>query len=180
MSCNLILYFKYLLLHFDFLFLKNKNRADKNTSILLTPSTLYFLALHLKLSSLFYSIQLSEFFSYELPSTTHDNIFLYNFHLLEKQQRLFIFIYRDLKNKNINHNLSSISELFLNINWLEREVAELHGLFFTGKKDIRNLMLQYGDKSAPFQKSFPAIGTKEIFYDINNDFIIQLPISIQF
>ena len=74
----------------------------------------------------------------------------------------------------------SISELFLNSNWLERELSELHGLFFIGKKDIRNLMLQYGDNSAPFQKAFPSIGTKEIFYDINNDFLIQLPISIQF
>lgn len=63
--------------------------------------------------------------------------------------------------------------------WLEREVAELHGTNFRGKKDVRNLMLPYGDASAPFRKSFPSIGRKEMFYDGVNDLILQLPISLQ-
>jgi NADH:ubiquinone oxidoreductase subunit C len=180
MTFNSKLYFKYILLHFDFLFLKNKVRSDKNTLLAVTPSALYFLTLHFKLSSLFYSIQLSEFFSYELPSSEADNIFVYNFHLLHSQQRFFVFVCRHPLHEDVSSSLTSISELFLNANWLEREVAELHGLFLVGKKDVRNLMLQYGDKSAPFQKSFPAIGTKEIFYDVSNDLLLQLPVSIQF
>jgi NADH:ubiquinone oxidoreductase subunit C len=55
----------------------------------------------------------------------------------------------------------------------------LHGIVFSGKKDLRNLMLQYGDTSAPFQKGFPSIGLKEVFYDSNSDLIVQLPISLQ-
>jgi uncharacterized iron-regulated protein len=40
-------------------------------------------------------------------------------------------------------------------------------------------MLQYGDSTAPFQKSFPSIGIKETFYESLRDTVIQNPISIQ-
>lgn len=77
-------------------------------------------------------------------------------------------------------SLNSIAELFLNANWLEREVSEFHGIFFTGKKDLRNLLLPYGDTSAPLRKSFPSIGVRELFYDSVSNLIIQNPVSIQF
>jgi NADH:ubiquinone oxidoreductase subunit C len=62
---------------------------------------------------------------------------------------------------------------------LEREVAELHGVNFFGKKDLRNLMLQYGDSTSPFQKSFPTIGLREMYYEPIKDTIIQNPVSVQ-
>lgn len=40
-------------------------------------------------------------------------------------------------------------------------------------------MLQYGDSNAPFQKSFPTIGLKEMYYNPLKDTIIQAPISLQ-
>ena len=64
-------------------------------------------------------------------------------------------------------------------NWLERENSELHGINFLGKKDLRNLMLQYGDSSTPFNKSFPSIGISELVYNPINDTINQVPISVQ-
>ena len=48
----------------------------------------------------------------------------------------------------------------------------MHGVSFVGKKDIRNLMLQYGDSSMPLQKSFPTIGLREMFYDPVKDYIL--------
>ena len=55
----------------------------------------------------------------------------------------------------------------------------MHGLCFEGKKDLRNLMLQYGDSSAPFRKSYPSVGLKEVFYDSVTDSLSITPISIQ-
>jgi NADH:ubiquinone oxidoreductase subunit C len=75
--------------------------------------------------------------------------------------------------------LCSISELFSAGNWLEREAHEMHGVSFSGKKDIRNLMLQYGDSSSPLKKSFPSIGLREMFYDPVKDIVVQNPVSIQ-
>jgi NADH:ubiquinone oxidoreductase subunit C len=62
---------------------------------------------------------------------------------------------------------------------LEREVAELSGIETKEKKDLRNLMLQYGDSSSPFQKSFPSIGLKEMYYNPVKDTIVQNKLSVQ-
>jgi NADH:ubiquinone oxidoreductase subunit C len=109
---------------------------------------------------------------------------VYNFHLLYSQDRVFIFVNNDLlltKSKILSSNpfIDSIAEIFPAANWLEREAAELHGVTFTGKKDLRNLMLQYGDTSAPFQKSFPTIGLNELYYDPIKDTLVQNPVSVQ-
>jgi NADH:ubiquinone oxidoreductase subunit C len=63
---------------------------------------------------------------------------------------------------------------------LEREAAELNNVVFTGKKDTRNLMLIYGDTSAPFKKEYPCVGLKEVFYDAITDQVAYNPISLQF
>lgn len=115
-----------------------------------------------------------------------NELVVYNFHSILNQNRFFIFL-NPLsnnvflkKNQLSVFNFFSISELFINANWLERELIEMHGIFLIGKKDIRNLMLQYGDTSSPLKKSFPSIGTREIFYDSSSDLLIQNPVSIQF
>ena len=97
----------------------------------------------------------------------------YNFHSLRNQDRIIIFT------QSGDSPLYSISELFSAGNWLERENHEMHGVSFVGKKDIRNLMLQYGDSSMPLQKSFPTIGLREMFYDPVKDVVVQNPVSVQ-
>ena len=200
MNLNFKLYFKYILFFSNQLFLKYLFRNDKNTNLIVSRKNAYYLTLHLKLSSLFYSTQLMDIFAYDLPvninnvvnisnTTTapilNNSILVYNFHSIFYQQRFFIFVL-NTPDININKNslywssLNSITELFLNANWLEREVSELHGIFFSGKKDLRNLMLQYGDTSAPMQKTFPSVGIREIFYDSVSDLLIQNPVSLQF
>lgn len=198
MNLNYKLFFKYILFHTNQVFLKYIHRNDKNLNVYITENNIYYLAMHIKLSSLFYSTQLVDLFAYEVPlnkneiigenskiPNTSSTVLVYNFHSITFQQRFFVFTSLNSKN-NLNKNLitwnsvKSVTELFLNANWLEREVAELHGVFFSGKKDIRNLMLQYGDTSAPFKKSFPSIGVREVFYDSVTDLIVQSPVSIQF
>ena len=144
--------------------------------MLINQNLLYYVVLHLKLSTIFYTSQLSDIFAYETSSKsfskTNNNVIVYNFHNIQLHERFFIFALK-------NSGLKSVTELYPNATWLEREVAELHGLNFLGKKDVRNLMLQYGDTSAPFRKSFPSIGRKEMFYDGVNDTITQQPITLQ-
>jgi NADH-quinone oxidoreductase subunit C len=98
---------------------------------------------------------------------------VYNFHNLLFQDRLFFFC------ADSRGSLNSISEVFPNAGWLEREVSELHGVIFTNKKDLRNLMLQYGDTTVPFQKAAPAIGYKEVFYDSVTDVLVETPVTLQ-
>lgn len=198
MNFNYKLFFKYILFHTNQIFLKYLYRNNKNINVYITENNFYYLCLHFKLSSLFYSIQLMDIFAYELPINnnnkinnknkfpiTNNSLLTYNFHLIFFQQRFFIFVI-NLPKKNFAkykqnwNSLNSITELFLNANWLEREIAELHGIFFSNKKDLRNLMLPYGDSSAPMRKSFPSVGLREIFYDSSADLLIQNPVTIQF
>ena len=146
----------------------------------------------MRFSSILYSSQLVDIFSYELPLSnsdrsfkqtsntlyTQNSIVVYNFHNLTFQERFFFFCVESVKNFT-NFSLNSISELYPTANWLEREVSELSGNVFNNKKDLRNLMLQYGDTSVPFQKSYPSIGLKEFFFDSVNDIVIQAPVTLQ-
>ena len=192
----------------SYAFVNNLAQRARNSSVCINTSSLFFTCTHLKMSSVFYSTQLCDMFAYEVmsssptslsPSSTdlrssltkfnntsisQSTIVVYNFHSLNTQDRFFFFTQSDsslVKSKFISSNssLDSIAELFPAANWLEREVAELHGVSFFGKKDLRNLMLQYGDSTAPFQKCFPSIGVREMFYSPIKDTLIQNNLSVQ-
>jgi NADH:ubiquinone oxidoreductase subunit C len=127
-------------------------------------------------------------FSYELPMNNFNsdgrnlkdlsNLTVYNFHSLYNQDRIFVFVVND-QFGSTDAGIDSINELFSSSNWLEREISELHGLTFVGKKDLRNLMLQYGDTTSPFQKSFPSVGLKEMYFDPIKDTLVQNPVTLQ-
>lgn len=76
-------------------------------------------------------------------------------------------------------SLESIDKIFKNANWLEREISEMYGLHFTGKKDARPLLLDYSKNEFPMLKDFPTEGVNDIYYNffenkltfIKNDFI---------
>jgi hypothetical protein len=117
MNLNYKLFFKYILFHTNQIFLKYTQRNDKNLNVYINENNLYFLILHVKLSSLFYSTQLSDMFAYETPNTNNLNnsekkskialannsILVYNFHSILFQQRFFIFVILNSK-QNIKKN----------------------------------------------------------------------------
>ena len=192
MNSNFRLIIKCLLLQSNYFFIENKSNSIKNNSLLISNKFMYYLSLHLRLSSLTYTTQLVDIFCYELPNTIKSNnnkssssVVVYNFNSFLNQDRIFVFcsnfkkssVSRSLINESVS--LNSISEIFSSANWLERENSELHGVNFSGKKDLRNLLLQYGDSSFPFQKSFPSIGLKEMFFNPIKDTLIQSNISLQ-
>ena len=167
-------------------FLINKSFRTKGVSVLISEKVLYYLALHLKLATPANFSQLVEVFAYENPIVPSHHtlrprpsspLLVYQFHNLFSQERLFVFA-ASLKFSGLSAP-KSLGELFATSTWLEREVGEMHGVCFGGKRDLRNLMLQYGDASAPFRKSYPPIGLKEIFFDSVTDTLIQVPVSTQ-
>lgn len=202
---NFKLFFKYVFWKINHAFVTNLSQRSKNTSIVISNNSLFYSCTHLKMASAFYNTQLCDMLAYEVLnqgsnnvqskkaglnqkytnwSKAQDTIVVYNFHSLNTQHRFFLFTHTStafVKSKFLSKNDSSdsIAELFPAANWLEREIAELHGVSFAGKKDLRNLMLQYGDTSSPFQKLFPSIGLKELFYDPLKDTLVQKNVSVQ-
>jgi NADH:ubiquinone oxidoreductase subunit C len=188
----------------NFFFIENCGQRSGYSDIFLGAPSLYYLSLHFRLSSLFYLSQLTDIFAYEAfvnlrgyaPSSDSNffkksklsksltSVVVYNFHVLSSQHRIFIFSSNFLPNGSSTSGgrgsfLFSVADLFSSANWLEREVSELSGVTFLGKKDLRNLMLQYGDSSVPFQKSFPTVGLQEMFYNPIKDVLVQNPITLQ-
>ena len=180
------LFFTKILQGVPHVFMSNKNFRTKGLTLMLPDYLLYYLALHVKLATSARSTQLIEIFAYENPVTStldcdysnpSNPVVVYQFHNLFSQERLFVFA-TSLKVTQWA-SPKSLSELFSTASWLEREAGEMHGICFEGKKDLRNLMLQYGDASAPFRKSYPSIGVKEVVFDSVTDTLVQVPVSIQ-
>ena len=156
---------------------------------MISSNTSYYTSVHFRLSSFTYLLQMVDMFCYELPRQNQslkkvgENLnplqlgptVVYNLQNLISNDRFFIFVTRQAAALRVK----SLVDLYPNTNWLEREIGELFGFIFDGKNDTRNLMLQYGDSSAPFKKSYPAIGLKELYYNFATDLISQTPFYTQ-
>lgn len=61
--------------------------------------------------------------------------------------------------------LVSLSNLYLNANWLEREIWDLFGIKFIYHKDLRRILTDYGFVGHPLLKLYPLMGFTELRYD---------------
>ena len=175
----------YVLKGLPFIFLSNKQSKKNNIFLVIPDYILYYLTIHVKFCSRTRESQLVEIFAYEnLVSSTEESfrknsstILSYQFHNTFSQERLFIFASSLVT--DTFPSPKSVQDLYASSWWLEREVGEMHGICFENKKDLRNLMLQYGDASSPFKKSYPSVGYKEVVYDTVTDHVVQVPVSLQ-
>ena len=168
-----------------FLYIVMRLQETKFNNLLIGHESLYFFSLHTRLGTPSYLSQLLDLFAYETPlrsirpkrglnKGTQAFVLYYIYHNLSQHSRQIITTLK-LKFSKIK----SIADLFPNANWLERELSELYGVIFEGKFDTRNLMLQYGDITNPFQKYFPSVGIREIFYNALLDFLAHFPLKLQ-
>ena len=63
------------------------------------------------------------------------------------------------------NRLSSVSSVFKSASWLEREVWDLFGIFFSEHSDLRRILTDYGFQGFPLRKDFPLTGFVELKYD---------------
>ena len=150
------LYLKCILKNKNYAFIDNHSQQPfKNEGLLLDSKNLYYTALHLKFSSVMYSAQLTDIFSYEVPrghffttgkneSSVADNfgtdtnnhsfskyalsskgvasVVVYNFHILNTQERLYIFVTSDASIPTFSNvfrkssKVTSLTELFFAAN----------------------------------------------------------------
>jgi NADH:ubiquinone oxidoreductase subunit C len=74
--------------------------------------------------------------------------------------------------------ISSVTNLFNSAGWLEREVWDLYGIFFTEHQDLRRILTDYGFSGHPFRKDFPLTGFIEIYYNDEQKRIVYEPVEL--
>ena len=72
----------------------------------------------------------------------------------------------------------TMTEVWPNADWYEREAFDLFGLMFIDHPDLRRLLTDYGFVGHPFRKDFPMIGNVEVRYDPTLKRVIYEPVSI--
>ena len=73
----------------------------------------------------------------------------------------------------------SVTGIWRNANWFEREAFDLYGIVFEGHPDLRRILTDYGFIGHPFRKDFPISGYVEMRYDPEQKRVIYQPVTIE-
>ncbi len=68
--------------------------------------------------------------------------------------------------------VASVSALWPNATWWEREVWDLFGVPFEGLADHRRIVTDYGFEGHPLRKDFPLTGYLEVHYDAERKSVV--------
>ncbi len=77
---------------------------------------------------------------------------------------LKIFLNKD-KNSLFSEVITSSTQIYKSAGWLEREVWDMFGIYFSGHSDLRRILTDYGFQGFPLRKDFPLTGFCELRYD---------------
>lgn len=72
----------------------------------------------------------------------------------------------------------TVTTLWPNAGWLEREVFDLYGVLFAGNKDLRRILTDYGFEGHPFRKDFPLTGYTELRYSEEEKRVVYEPVEL--
>ncbi|WP_370188076.1 NADH-quinone oxidoreductase subunit C [Qipengyuania sp.] len=72
----------------------------------------------------------------------------------------------------------TVTTLWPNAGWLEREVFDLYGVLFAGNTDLRRILTDYGFEGHPFRKDFPLTGYQELRYSEDEKRVVYEPVEL--
>lgn len=73
----------------------------------------------------------------------------------------------------------SITKLYPNAAWYEREIWDMYGVLFSGNEDLRRLLTDYGFDGHPLRKDFPVTGHVQQRYDEVEKNVIYEPVRFE-
>lgn len=98
---------------------------------------------------------------------------IYNLLSIKFNSRIFIKIIT-----NELQPIESITKIFKNASWYEREVWDMFGIFFYNHPDLRRILTDYGFEGYPLRKDFPLSGYLEVQYSELKKRITYKPIIL--
>jgi NADH-quinone oxidoreductase subunit C len=72
----------------------------------------------------------------------------------------------------------TVTTLWPNAGWLEREVYDMYGVTFAGNPDLRRILTVYGFEGFPQRKDFPLTGHVELRYSEAEKRVVYEPVSL--
>lgn len=100
---------------------------------------------------------LSDFFGVDYPARGKRFDLIYNLYSLSRNRRIFLRV-----RVGENEPVTTLSGIFPNANWAEREVYDLFGVEFEGHPDLRRLLMPDDWDGHPLRKDYPLIGKRSI------------------
>jgi NADH-quinone oxidoreductase subunit C len=72
----------------------------------------------------------------------------------------------------------TVTTLWPNAGWLEREVFDMYGVVFDGNTDLRRILTDYGFEGHPQRKDFPLTGYQELRYSEEDKRVVYEPVEL--
>lgn len=72
----------------------------------------------------------------------------------------------------------TVTGVFSAANWLEREVWDMFGIYFSDHPDLRRILTDYGFDGHPLRKDFPLTGYVELRYDEEQKRVVYEPVRL--
>jgi len=72
----------------------------------------------------------------------------------------------------------TVTTLWPNAGWLEREVFDMYGVIFDGNTDLRRILTDYGFEGHPQRKDFPLTGYQELRYSEEEKRVVYEPVEL--
>ena len=97
------------------------------------------------------------------------------YHLLSmnKNQRLRLVVSTDEDTP-----VPTVTSVFPNADWYEREAFDMFGIFFSDHPDLRRLLTDYGFQGHPLRKDFPLTGYTEVRWDDELKRVVYEPVQL--
>ncbi len=117
--------------------------------------------------------QLMEMAGVDYPDRAERFEVVYMLLSVTKNHRLLVKV-----NAAENTPVPTVTTLWPNAGWLEREVFDMYGVIFEGNQDLRRILTDYGFEGHPFRKDFPLTGYVELRYSQEQQRVIYEPVKL--